>query len=135
MSRSYAEELVARWEKADPRDRWRYGLAPKPSHKIRNAPLQPNGPTLPIVDDFSIIRPDHVLHELNPNQWTVEEQEHHLRETFEQACRGYPDMMEPYVVRISDLTDLAEIESFMRSALAETIRARFPLKHQEQAAE
>lgn len=58
----------------------------------------------------------------------------HLRETFDQACRAFPDIMEPYAIAAADL-NADELKRHMRRALAETIRARYPLKHQRQAAE
>lgn len=70
------------------------------------------------------VRPDHELHLIQVSEWTEEEGFDHLRKTFDNACRDFPDVMERYVVQIVEMTERAEIKSFMRRALAETFSAR-----------
>ena len=48
----------------------------------------------------------------------------HLRETFDRACRQFPDLMESHIVRFADCEDPKE---FVRAALAETFKRRFPI--------
>lgn len=70
------------------------------------------------------IRPDHILHATPVSAWTEAEAYEHLRVTFDNACRDYPDVMENYVVAIVEMDDRAELKSFMRQALRETLTAR-----------
>lgn len=61
----------------------------------------------------------------------------HLSETFDMACRNFPDVMEPYVVRMADITDRSEQKELMRAGLRETFCKRFPsqlARKSEQAA-
>ena len=62
---------------------------------------------------------------------TQEEILAHLRETFDAACRQLPDVMETYANRVSDAEDPKE---FMRAALADTFKIRFPSRFAKDAA-
>jgi len=55
-----------------------------------------------------------------PLSWTDEYALQHLTETFKQACRAYPDLMEPYMVRLDGEND----KEIMRAGLRETILKR-----------
>lgn len=37
-----------------------------------------------------MMRPDHMLHEIDPSEWTEHEAFSHLSRTFEGACRQFP---------------------------------------------
>lgn len=56
-------------------------------------------------------------------QWTPEEARHHLDGTFEIACKSWPDLMEPYVVRLAEASEDAKVE-IMRCGLRETVKQR-----------
>jgi hypothetical protein len=73
-----------------------------------------------------LIRHDHVLHEMEPSAWTRDEVLNHLKKTFELACRDFPDILEPYVIRISDGLSVEETKQSMRAALRETFNQRWP---------
>lgn len=73
-----------------------------------------------------MIRPDDVLHELATNEWTEEEIFSHLSKTFDDACRDFPELMEPYAARLADMSDHDEAKSLMRGGLRETFNQRFP---------
>lgn len=62
-----------------------------------------------------------------PATWTKDEAALHLHGTFDMACRGWPDLMETYVVRLVDIEDPAERVEIMRTALRETLSRRFPM--------
>lgn len=49
----------------------------------------------------------------------------HLKQTFDICCRTWPDIMEPWIIRLDGLHG-DELVSGMRMALAQTIRQRFP---------
>lgn len=71
------------------------------------------------------LRSDHELHELSVNVWTPDEAARHLAETFDGAARQFPDLMEPYQIRLEGLDQLERVK-LMRRALSETICARYP---------
>jgi hypothetical protein len=52
---------------------------------------------------------------------------HHITQTFEEAERAHPDLMEPYSTRLADAQSNEEKLSIMRCWLRETIRRRYPL--------
>lgn len=62
----------------------------------------------------------------DPSDGSVRETLSHLQETFDLACRDFPDIMEPYVNRIPDTSTPDELKRFMRMALQETFKARWP---------
>lgn len=68
-------------------------------------------------------RPASELHEISVHEWTAEEAVAHLTGTFDQACKDYPDVMEPFVNRLGDELDKVV---FMRTALRETFNQRHP---------
>lgn len=70
------------------------------------------------------IRPDHISHEIPVSEWTEEEGFEHLRKTFDIECRNWPDVMEPYAIRLADCDDRTEATQIMRSGLRETIMVR-----------
>jgi hypothetical protein len=51
----------------------------------------------------------------------------HLCDTFAEAERTHPDLMEPYSIRLGDARTADERTAVMRAGLRETIRMRFPL--------
>lgn len=51
----------------------------------------------------------------------------HLRKTFDDACRLFPEVMEPYLTRFEDSKE------FMRAALRETFQQRFPSRFRKAA--
>ncbi len=57
-----------------------------------------------------------------PATWTDEYAMAHLTATFQQACRSYPDVMEPYLIRLEGAADQKEA---MRAALRETVKQRY----------
>jgi hypothetical protein len=71
-----------------------------------------------------MLRPDHVLHEINLVEWTEHEVFSHLSKTFDDACAQFPDVMEPYVVRVAETLGKQETKDLMREALRETFRQR-----------
>ena len=58
------------------------------------------------------------------SQWTTLEATRHLAETFDIACRSYPDIMEPYMVLLAEAQPDQFVE-IMRRGLRETIETRF----------
>ena len=52
---------------------------------------------------------------------TEDEALEHLRQTFSEACRDFLEVMEPYLNREDDPS-----KEFMRAALRETFKQRFP---------
>lgn len=52
----------------------------------------------------------------------------HIRTTFDGACRAHPDLMERYVILLSDAETAEEQLVVMRRALRETIKQRYPLR-------
>lgn len=48
-------------------------------------------------------------------------------EVFARAERHHPDLMEPWSTRVASCEDAAERQRVMRTGLAATFRARFPL--------
>jgi hypothetical protein len=76
------------------------------------------------------VRPDYA--ELMPSAWTPEEAEHHLRGTFNMACKAWPDVMEPYVIQLDGADGQV---AHMRRALRETITKRIVPQPQAEAAE
>lgn len=58
-----------------------------------------------------------------------EEVFNHLKKTFDDACRHFPDIMEPYEIRLADVSGQQEMKSFMRAALRETFTQRWPVRH------
>lgn len=71
-----------------------------------------------------MLRPDHVLHEIDLVEWTEHEVFSHLSKTFDAACVQFPDLMEPYVVRVAETLGKKETKDLMREALRETFRRR-----------
>lgn len=67
------------------------------------------------------------LDQLRPDQWTSEEAYEHLRHTFDIACRQFPDIMEPWIIRADGIDDWREHQEIMREALRRTISERWPL--------
>lgn len=57
--------------------------------------------------------------------WTPEEAAHHLAGTFDTACKIWPDIMEPYVVRMAEADEEMKIE-IIRHGLRDTVKTRFP---------
>lgn len=70
--------------------------------------------------------------DLTPSAWTPEEAEHHLRGTFAMACKGWPDIMEPYMTRMKGAEDPV---AHMRRALRETVQQRYAPVRISEAAE
>lgn len=60
---------------------------------------------------------------LHPSRWTHAEALHHLRDTFDRACREWPDIMEPYAVMVAD-APIEHHREIMRCGLRETINER-----------
>jgi hypothetical protein len=69
-------------------------------------------------------RSDVELYEIEVWEWTEEEGFWHLRKTFDNACKRFPDVMEPYINRSEDLECRSEAKQFMRIALRETFSQR-----------
>jgi hypothetical protein len=113
----YVRRLMRQWDEYD-----------KARAAGRIAPIPPRRDTpLPTADDGD--RPDHILHDIPVSAWTISEQMSHLRKTFDKACKKFPEIMEPYMARMDNLNG-DELKAFMRAALSETIRARYPLASQ-----
>lgn len=68
-------------------------------------------------------------------EWSEAEAFQHLNATFSGAVKAFPDIMEPWVLRLDGLTDTAEITAVMRHGLRETIKLRYPLRESVEAAE
>lgn len=70
-------------------------------------------------------------------KWTPAFAFAHLTETFNSACRLWPDLMERYATRLADAADGVERTEIMRGGLRETLAQRWPLhgEHQENARE
>lgn len=51
----------------------------------------------------------------------------HLEQTFAEAERLHPDLMEPYACRLSDAEGSDERRAIMRMGLRETFRQRYPM--------
>jgi hypothetical protein len=51
----------------------------------------------------------------------------HLQNTFTDAERLHPDLMEPYTTRLGDAETEAEKTEIMRGGLRETFRRRYPM--------
>jgi hypothetical protein len=66
--------------------------------------------------------------ETAPGEWSEEQAFAHLRDTFDAAAKAFPDIMEPYVLRLDGLTDQNEITNVMRQGMRETIKQRYPLR-------
>lgn len=62
--------------------------------------------------------------ELHPAEWTEEEAYQHLSKTFDHACEGWPDVMEPYLSPLVEAKNDVERKDIMRRALRETIGKR-----------
>lgn len=84
-------------------------------------------------------RPDDLLHSIDVNDWTAAEVQSHLTKTFNDACRDFTDIMEPYATRVAGLVEAGEIRTSMRIALRKTFTQRWPNRFAqpitEQAAE
>lgn len=63
----------------------------------------------------------HRYEDLPTSEWTDDEAMHHLNGTFDRACRGWPDLMEPYVIELADSDNATDV---MRRGLRETIKGR-----------
>lgn len=70
-----------------------------------------------------------VVEEPRTALWTIEESRRYLTKTFDQACRSWPDIMQPFEVMLADSPDDASKTEIMRTGLRSTISARFPLTH------
>lgn len=57
-------------------------------------------------------------------QWSEEEVMHHLTDTFDRACRMWPDIMEPYVVDLAD-APADHHKEIMRRGLRDTVKYRY----------
>jgi hypothetical protein len=68
----------------------------------------------------------------NPSAWGREHGYAHLTETFNHACRVFPDLLEPYVVRFDHCETLEERRELMWRGLRETIRKRYPLRSENE---
>jgi hypothetical protein len=63
----------------------------------------------------------------SPHEWTDEHAAAHLRTTFEQNARMFPDALESWLPRLEGLSG-DEAVNLMRRALARTIDERYPMK-------
>ena len=61
---------------------------------------------------------------LSPAEWTPDEALHHITGTFDRACIGWPEVMEPYIPAIVDAIDDKSKMDALRHALRETIGKR-----------
>jgi len=74
-----------------------------------------------------MIRPDSELHQIDVAKWSPEEAYRHLSVTFELAANRWPDLFEPYLIRLVDADqDEAAQTAIMRQALRETFAIRYP---------
>jgi hypothetical protein len=80
------------------------------------------------------MRPIAELDALPVHQWTAEEAHAHLRHVFDHACKHFPDLLEPYVTRLGELSgDRREDEiPIMRAGLRETFKQRWPWMEKQQ---
>ncbi len=62
------------------------------------------------------------------SSWTEDEAFAHLSWTFDTAARQFPDLLEPYVVMLTDIGDDAEYMSVMQRGLRETLNERHPMQ-------
>ena len=70
----------------------------------------------------------HELDQFRADEWTPEEAYEHLKRTFSTACRQFPDIMEPWVIRADGTADWKEHQEIMREGLRRTIRERWPIE-------
>lgn len=66
------------------------------------------------------------LDSIDVSEWTPEEIARHRHETFDLACRGHPDVMEPYIIRLGECADENERLRTMQAGLRETFNRRIP---------
>jgi hypothetical protein len=61
-------------------------------------------------------------------EWTIDEQREHLAQTFDRAskAKAHADLMEPYVIALSDCGGEADRVEAMRRGLRETFKCRYP---------
>ena len=64
------------------------------------------------------------IDDIPPAEWTALEATRHLVRTFDDACRSHPDLMEPWIVMLTDIPIDQQIP-IMRQGLRETIHKRF----------
>jgi hypothetical protein len=62
------------------------------------------------------------------HQWTEEESYWHCRSVFDHAAKMFPELMEPYVILLGELSEQnwQTEKSIMWRGLRETLKQRFP---------
>lgn len=60
--------------------------------------------------------------------WSPEDAYHHLKKTFDQACRLDVGLMDSYMAMAEAATDRAEEIEIMREGLRSTVKERYPFK-------
>ena len=74
-----------------------------------------------------MIRPDRVLHRIAAAQWSRAEARQHLSVTFDLAAKRFPDLFEPYAIRLVDAEQDERTQmAIMREALRDTFATRHP---------
>ena len=81
-----------------------------------------------------MIRSPALLRQIEAHKKVQEDAFWHLKRTFDDACKDFPEIMEPHLNRSAGIDGRAEILEFMRSALRETVNQRYPLGKRKGAA-
>jgi hypothetical protein len=70
-----------------------------------------------------ILRPNY--EDLPPASWPFEEGLEHITGTFDRAAQCWPDVMEPYVIRLAGVDDDVDRKRIMQTGLRETVAQRY----------